>query len=174
MKKLEKLPDVEEYLEMIKDKTGGLFRLAIKLLLLYSDVKENDQLISLANLMGILYQVRDDYLNLVDAKYSAMKGTTCEDLIEGKLSLPILHCLRTTKDSPVHKILYDYDSSSDRVSQNSLIYLSLSFMKNESKSLEYTLNLIKVLEKKLRHLILKYPELENSALLKIVERLCDL
>ena len=47
-------------------------------------------------------------------------------------------------------------------------------MKNESKSLEYTLNLIKVLEKKLRHLILKYPELENSALLKIVERLCDL
>lgn len=174
LKKLEKLPDVEEYLEMIKDKTGGLFRLAIKLLLLYSDVKENDQLVSLANLMGILYQVRDDYLNLVDAKYSAMKGTTCEDLIEGKLSLPILHCLRTTKDSPVHKILYDYDSSSDRVSQNSLIYLSLSFMKNESKSLEYTLNLIKVLEKKLRQLILTYPELENSALLKIVERLCDL
>ena len=79
---------MEEYLEMIKDKTGGLFRLAIKLLLLYSDVKENDQLISLANLMGILYQVRDDYLNLVDAKYSAMKGTTCEDLIEESY-----HCL---------------------------------------------------------------------------------
>ncbi|EMG46440.1 hypothetical protein G210_3309 [Candida maltosa Xu316] len=66
---LDGLPEIDDYLAMVKDKTGGLFRLAIKILSLYSDrrdEKDNGELISIANLLGVIYQIRDDYLNLVD------------------------------------------------------------------------------------------------------------
>lgn len=174
LKKLEKLPEIEDYLGMVKDKTGSLFRLAIKLLLLHAGVGDNDELVAIANLLGIIYQVRDDYLNLVDIKYSAMKGVTCEDLIDGKLSLPILHCLRTTKNSPVHEILYNHHTSSERTKQTVLIDQCLKFMKTNSRSLQYTLDLIKNFESKIKTMLEKYPNLENSALMKIIDRLCDL
>lgn len=174
LSKLDKLPEIEDYLEMVKDKTGSLFRLAIKLLLLHSGRNEDPDLVAIANLLGIIYQVRDDYLNLVDIKYSIMKGSTCEDLIEGKLSLPILHCLRTTKHSPVHRILYDYHSSSERTEQSGLINECLEFMKNDSLSLQFTLDLIKSLHAKMKIMLTKYPKLEESALMKIIDRLCKL
>jgi geranylgeranyl diphosphate synthase type 3 len=174
LKDLEHLPEIEDYLGMVKDKTGSLFRLAIKLLLLHSDVGEDNGLVAIANLLGIIYQIRDDYLNLVDIKYSAMKGVTCEDLIEGKLSLPILHCLRTTTNSPVHEILYNYNTSAERAKQNALIEECLTYMKNKSRSLQYTLDLIKTLERKIKAMMTKYPNLENSGLIKIIDRLCDL
>ena len=40
----------------------------------------------------MLFQIRDDYLNLSD-DYSTNKGF-CEDLTEGKFSYPIIHAIR--------------------------------------------------------------------------------
>ena len=44
--------------------------------------------------MGIIFQIRDDYLNLWSAVYSDNKGL-CEDLTEGKFSFPIIHSIRS-------------------------------------------------------------------------------
>lgn len=173
--KLDELPTIDDYLQMVKDKTGGLFRLSIKLLGLFSPTHGGGiDLVPVANLLGIIYQVRDDYLNLIDEKYSAMKGIAGEDLIEGKLSLPILHCLRTTQDSPVHKILYDFTTAEERTNQQELIEQCIRYMQLESGSLKYTYNLIKELEIKVKALIEdNSTEGKQSLLIRIIDHLCD-
>lgn len=50
--------------------------------------------VPLVNVIGIIYQIRDDYLNLSSTEYSANKGL-CEDLTEGKFSFPIIHSIRS-------------------------------------------------------------------------------
>ncbi|RLV89964.1 Geranylgeranyl pyrophosphate synthase [Spathaspora sp. JA1] len=173
--KIETLPEIEDYLYMIKDKTAGLFRLSIKLLGLYSTEQVNFDLIPIANLLGIIYQIRDDYLNLIDDKYSAMKGIAGEDLIEGKLSLPILHCLRNTTNSPVYKLLYEYPTSEARKNQPELIEQSIRYMTVESKSLQFTLELIHDLETKVKQLLLLHtPQAQDSLLFQIINHLCDI
>lgn len=103
------LPSVGEYLLMVMNKTGGLFRLAVKLMALFADDSiDVAKLVPFANLLGIIYQIRDDYMNLVDDRYHRMKGVACEDLIEGKLSLPILFALKEAPHhSPIHCFLFD-------------------------------------------------------------------
>ena len=47
----------------------------------------------LVNTIGLLFQIRDDYLNLSSTEYTSNKGL-CEDLTEGKFSFPIIHSIR--------------------------------------------------------------------------------
>ncbi|OAX82169.1 geranylgeranyl pyrophosphate synthase [Emergomyces africanus] len=89
-------PTEEDYLEMVGNKTGGLFRLAIKLMQAESDT--GIDCVALVNLMGLIFQICDDYLNLSDSTYSKNKGF-CEDLTEGKFSFPIIHSIRSQPDN---------------------------------------------------------------------------
>ncbi|KAJ5855860.1 geranylgeranyl pyrophosphate synthase (AtmG) [Penicillium soppii] len=84
-------PTEEDYIEMISNKTGGLFRLAIKLMQLQSESSQD--YVPLAETLGILFQVRDDYQNLQSQLYSDGKGFA-EDITEGKFSYPIIHSIR--------------------------------------------------------------------------------
>ncbi|KAK7220688.1 hypothetical protein V2G26_008691 [Clonostachys chloroleuca] len=92
-------PTEDDYLEMVGNKTGGLFRLGIKLMQAESDVGMD--CVPLANLVGLIFQIRDDYMNLHSQEYSDNKGM-CEDLTEGKFSFPIIHSIRT---NPVNRQL---------------------------------------------------------------------
>ncbi|KAK6460198.1 isoprenoid synthase domain-containing protein [Scheffersomyces coipomensis] len=173
---LNQLPSIEDYLQMIKDKTGGIFRLSIRLLKLFSPSSIKADLIPIANLLGIIYQIRDDYLNLTDPKYSHMKGLSGEDLIEGKLSLPILHCLINNKNSPVQKLLTTTNSAEERKLKVEEINDCIQYMQLESKSLEYTRNLIKIYEVKVKQLISESVDvsssLSSSLLFQIIDGLC--
>ncbi|KAJ3088038.1 Geranylgeranyl pyrophosphate synthase [Quaeritorhiza haematococci] len=66
-------PSEEEYLEMVGNKTGGLLRLAVKLMQISSPTQQEDY-IPLVNLLGIHFQIRDDYINLNSNEYSKNKG----------------------------------------------------------------------------------------------------
>lgn len=85
-------PSEEDYLEMVGNKTGGLFRLAIKFMQAESLTNGTDY-IPLVSVIGLLFQIRDDYLNLHSETYTSNKGL-CEDLTEGKFSFPIIHAIR--------------------------------------------------------------------------------
>ncbi|KAL2819032.1 isoprenoid synthase domain-containing protein [Aspergillus cavernicola] len=89
-------PSEEEYLEMVANKTGGLFRLAIKLIQLESEVDED--CVPLVDLLGIIFQIRDDYENLQSEQYAKNKGFA-EDITEGKFSYPIVHSIRSSPGS---------------------------------------------------------------------------
>ena len=47
----------------------------------------------LVDLIGVLFQIRDDYMNLQADEYATNKGFA-EDLTEGKFSFPIVHGVR--------------------------------------------------------------------------------
>ncbi|KAI8633912.1 terpenoid synthase [Xylariaceae sp. FL1651] len=84
-------PTEEDYLEMVGNKTGGLFRLAIKLM--QGESKTLIDCVPLVNLLGIIFQIQDDYRNLSSPEYGQNKGL-CEDLTEGKFSFLIIHSIR--------------------------------------------------------------------------------
>lgn len=170
------LPDMDSYFKMVMNKTGGLFRLSIRLMNLCS-AGSLLHLIPLANLLGILYQVRDDYLNLVDRRYSENKGVIAEDLVEGKLSVPILHCLRRHKVSPVTHLLFDIRSTEERKMHSEILEECISYMKEKSMSLEFTRSLIQQLKSLIFHellALLPKEQIEESKLFKIINRLCDI
>ena len=88
-------PTEQEYLDMVQNKTGGLFRLAVRLMLALSPAPSSPHeayLLPLVNALGIHFQLRDDYINLTSTQYADAKGF-CEDLTEGKFSYPILIAL---------------------------------------------------------------------------------
>ncbi|KAL4786355.1 isoprenoid synthase domain-containing protein [Aspergillus varians] len=85
-------PSEDEYLEMVGNKTGGLFRLAVKLMQAESGTGKD--YVALVNVMGLVFQICDDYLNLSNTTYTQNKGL-CEDLTEGKFSFPIIHSIRS-------------------------------------------------------------------------------
>ena len=103
-------PTEEDYLEMVGNKTGGLFRLAIKLMqaeststkyvtsarhyFIYELMSGCRDCTPLVNLIGLIFQIRDDYMNLHSTDYTHNKGL-CEDLTEGKFSFPIIHSIRS-------------------------------------------------------------------------------
>ncbi|KAL2157114.1 hypothetical protein VTH06DRAFT_7029 [Thermothelomyces fergusii] len=85
-------PTEDDYLEMVGNKTGGLFRLGVKLM--QAESRRPVDCIPLVSLIGLIYQIADDYHNLVSSQYTANKGV-CEDLTEGKFSFPIIHAIRS-------------------------------------------------------------------------------
>lgn len=50
------------YQNMVIDKTGGLFRLAVGLMQAFSENKTDYTV--LLNLLGLYFQIRDDYINI--------------------------------------------------------------------------------------------------------------
>ncbi|KNC46088.1 farnesyltranstransferase [Thecamonas trahens ATCC 50062] len=86
-------PTEEEYQRAVLDKTGGLTRLSSKLLTLFAQKDEVVDLVPLANLIALHYQIRDDVLNLTDKRMQGLKGF-CDDLTEGKFSFPVIHAIR--------------------------------------------------------------------------------
>jgi len=95
-------PTEEEYRLMISRKTGGLFNLAVRLMQLFSDKEDNYT--ELTRLLGLYFQIRDDYCNLRLESYAANKSFA-EDLTEGKFSFPILHGLRAEGGERVGRVL---------------------------------------------------------------------
>ncbi|KHJ77769.1 hypothetical protein OESDEN_22611, partial [Oesophagostomum dentatum] len=99
-------PTESEYEEMVIQKTGGLFFLAVRLIELFSE--EDYDFANLLRLMALFFQIRDDYLNLVSDDMAKQKSFA-EDLTEGKFSFPIIHAIRSSpvssNDDPVLNIL---------------------------------------------------------------------
>ncbi|OQE24183.1 hypothetical protein PENFLA_c010G06962 [Penicillium flavigenum] len=88
-------PTEAEYTRMVMYKTGGLFRLAVELMQIQSTTTTD--LSRLVGLLGIIFQIRDDYMNLQSGIYAEKKGLM-EDLTEGKFSYPVIHSIRADLD----------------------------------------------------------------------------
>lgn len=84
-------PTMDHYTKMVLDKTGGLFRLAFKMLQSFST--NTIDYIPLVNDLGLFFQIQDDYMNLQSEEYAKNKDFA-EDLSEGKFSYPIIYAIR--------------------------------------------------------------------------------
>lgn len=108
-------PTESEYNQMVQKKTGGLYRLAVRLLQQYSPHK-NLKLVEVADIFGLIYQIQDDLLNLSSERYKKNKGFA-EDITEGKYSFPVIHCLESAKNAALSDISpADQPSREERIS----------------------------------------------------------
>lgn len=123
-------PTEEEYIGMVNNKTGGLFRLAIKLMMANS--KSDIDYVPLVNLIGVYFQIRDDYMNLQSTQYTENKGF-CEDLTEGKFSFPVVHSVRAdTSNRQILNVL------SKRPGTPTMKRYAVNYMHNHTDSFRYT------------------------------------
>ncbi|CAH8869279.1 unnamed protein product [Trichobilharzia szidati] len=156
-------PSESEYEAMVICKTGGLFGLGVRLMQLFSDVQTNYK--PLLDALGLFYQIRDDYANLVDMSYHNAK-TYAEDLTEGKFSYPIVCAINHNPgDNQVMNIL------SQRTTNPTLKAYCVKHML-ELGALHQTALMLASLEDKCRQLILEYGG--NPLLSNLIDKLSDL
>jgi len=101
----------------------------VRLMQVFSE--DDKDYIPLVNALSLYFQIRDDYINLVDFKYHKNKGL-CEDITEGKFSYPIIHAIHSRPgDTRLVNIL------KQRTEDVDVKKYAVSYME-ETKSLEYT------------------------------------
>ena len=138
-------PSEAEYLEMVDNKTGGLFRLAIKLMQAESTVEIDCA--PLVSTIGLLFQILDDHLNLSSTSgYTSLKGL-CEDLTEGKFSFPVIHAIRADPSNRVMYNILKQKTSDEEVKRYAVRYLE------EKGSFEYSKSVVDGLRGKAEKLI---------------------
>ncbi|XP_023934635.2 terpene synthase-like [Bicyclus anynana] len=107
-------PTEEEYKDMLMQKTGHMFSLAVRLCQQFSQYEHD--LSKLALHMGLYFQIRDDYCNLTqqealeewpgfEDKQARKDASFCEDITEGKFSLPVIHAMNSPEKGEILNIL---------------------------------------------------------------------
>ncbi|VUC29007.1 unnamed protein product [Clonostachys rosea] len=158
-----KCPSEIEYFQMASKKTGGLFRIGTRLMQAESSLCLD--MVPFVNLLGILFQIRDDYSNLKSAEYAATKGP-CEDLTEGKFSFPILHS--------IHKYPHNselYHIIRQRTTDEQTMTYTVEYLERTG-SFEYTRQMMGVLVRKAKEEIARLglePE-QTKDLARILEK----
>ena len=157
-------PSEEEYISMVNNKTGGLLRMAIRLMQALSPIPTKTDYVPLANMLGILFQIRDDYMNLASTQYCKEKGF-CEDLTEGKFSFPIIHGIlkRDLRSSRLREILL---LKTDDVR----LKVEACDIMRALGSLKYTVKVVQQLDRICRKEVQTL--CGNTSLIKILDRLC--
>ncbi|EFA75498.1 geranylgeranyl diphosphate synthase 1 [Heterostelium album PN500] len=122
-------PTEDEYKEMVGEKTGGLFRLGLRLLQTFSENKTDYS--KLVEDLGLYYQIRDDYINLVSADYQVNKSF-CEDITEGKFSFPIIKAIHSNPSDHRLLLILKQKTENIEVKQHALEYIK------KSGALKYT------------------------------------
>jgi geranylgeranyl diphosphate synthase type 3 len=147
-------PTEADYLEMVSNKTGGLFRLAVKLMQAEStrDPPFPD-CVPLVNTIGLLFQILDDYANLSSATYTAHKGLA-EDLTEGKFSFPVIHAIRSDPTNLVLINILKQKTTDEEVKR-----YAIKYMDEQTSSFAYTRKVLQTLERRALELI---GQLENA------------
>ncbi|CAD6568039.1 MAG: geranylgeranyl pyrophosphate synthetase [Cyphobasidiales sp. Tagirdzhanova-0007] len=140
-------PTEQEYIDMVSntlEETGGLFRIAIRLMEATSSQPDKGAYVPLVNLIGVLFQIADDYLNLQSDAYKQNKGF-CEDLTEGKFSFPIVHSIRA--DTTNQRLL---NVLRQRPTDDSLKSYAVFYMENNTRSFDYTRQVLGKLDQQAR------------------------
>ncbi|KAG6123341.1 hypothetical protein E4U13_007257 [Claviceps humidiphila] len=157
-------PTEDDYLEMVGNKTGGLFRLGIKLM--QAESATGIDCVPLVNLMGLIFQIRDDLMNLSSPEYSDNKGL-CEDLTEGKFSFPVIHSIRTNPNNMQLINILKQKTSDVQVKRYAVAYME------STGSFKYTRSVISILIARARKLAINMGEGTGRAdgILKILDRM---
>jgi len=160
-------PTEEEYREISIRKTGGLFNLAVKLMQLFASdegtAKGNgDRYVGLTALIGLYFQVRDDYANLKFDEYASNKSFA-EDLTEGKFNFPIIHAIRNyPSDNRVMNILRQ------RTTDVEVKKYCISLLE-DAGSFKYSLQVLEDLDSQIRSEIEKLGG--NAVLIQLMDEL---
>lgn len=87
----------DNYLQMSGLKTGALFRMSAQIAGALAGVDDTvlEELGQFACAIGIAYQIKDDVLDIEGDRFAAGKGGLGKDITEGKVTLMVIHALRS-------------------------------------------------------------------------------
>ncbi|KIM95632.1 hypothetical protein OIDMADRAFT_133633 [Oidiodendron maius Zn] len=140
-------PSTAEYMKMIDGKTGAMFKMLVHMMksMSFSQQWPVANFDRFAQLLGRLYQVRDDFQNLQDPEYTEQKGF-CEDLDEGKLSYPVV---LTCNSEPIAReiILGIFRRKGNGTQLARSVKIQILNLIQKAGSLEKTWQLVQQLEK---------------------------
>lgn len=136
-------PTEDDYLEMVGNKTGGLFRLGIKLM--QAESRSLVDCVPLVNAIGLVFQIADDYHNLFNRQYTANKGM-CEDLTEGKFSFPVIHSIRARPGNMQLLNILRQKTENEEIKRYAVAYME------STGSFDYTRRVLAVLIERARRM----------------------
>ncbi|PVU91615.1 hypothetical protein BB561_004316 [Smittium simulii] len=155
-------PTEDQYITMVSKKTGGLFRLAVRLIQASSSI--NLDVINLVDLLGVYFQIRDDLMNVKSTEYSDNKGFF-EDITEGKFSYPIIHAINNSKDKDQLLNIMRQKTRDNDVKKYA------AQLVEHAGSIDFTINTLNSYESQIRSEISKLPQ--NHQLVEILDYLCS-
>jgi geranylgeranyl pyrophosphate synthase len=144
---------IDQYLEMTRLKTGALVRMSERMsCVLTGKEKLEKDIIQFAEIAGIAFQIKDDCLEFTSNEKIFGK-TYGNDIMEGKISLPIIFALQNSSQKEKEKLL---NILTKHTHNKELLKEAMDLVKKSGaveKSLEYADELIesawKKIEKKL-------------------------
>lgn len=120
----------------------------------------------MVNLIGIIFQIRDDYQNLSSPEYLHNKGL-CEDLTEGKFSFPIIHSIRARPENMQLLNILRQKTDNEQVKKYAVAYME------GTGTFDYCRQVLNTLMQRARRLV---EELDNDAndgraIMKILDKM---
>jgi len=99
-------PTMEEYLEMIRKKTGALLEASIEIGAVMADCNEEEMkaLKEYAKRIGLTFQIQDDVLDLIGDKKKIGKPVG-SDIREDKKTIIVIHALKTLDEDKKKRLL---------------------------------------------------------------------
>lgn len=96
----------DEYLDMIYQKTSALIAAATKggAIVGGGNPQEIEALFEYGGLIGLAFQIQDDYLDAVSDE-SLIGKPVGSDIVEGKMTLMVVHTLEVAEDSDKEKLI---------------------------------------------------------------------
>ena len=151
--------DEESYFSMIQRKTASLFMGCVRIGAEALDVAptEFEPLEKYARLLGLAFQIRDDIFDYFPSEETGKPSGN--DLIEGKVTLPLIHALQVAPEEEVRKMkaLLEGDEvlSADDVA-------TLQDFARRHGGIEYAVEVMRRLQKEGETLMAAYPPSESK------------
>ena len=152
----------EVYFDVIRKKTAALFAACTKAAAFSVGVGEGEAELArlLGEYIGICFQIKDDIFDYFDNK--EIGKPTGNDMLEGKLTLPALYVLNTTKNEEAQEIAIKVKEGTATLDE--IAYL-ISFIK-ENGGIEYAVQTMNGYKQKAFNLLASLPDSDVCAALR--------
>ena len=102
----------DDYKTIVSLKTGVLTRLIAKnqLGVVGADKQLHHEILTFSNKMNVIFQIRDDIVNLLPGKTADSKGIVGEDLSEGKITLMLIETMRKANEKDKEEFIHIVES----------------------------------------------------------------
>ena len=144
----------EVYFDVIRKKTAALFAACAEAAALSVEVGEEEVAFArlLGEYIGICFQIKDDIFDYFDSK--KIGKPTGNDMLEGKLTLPVLYALNTTKDEWAEQTALKVKEGTATPHENVCLFSE----EQENGGIEYACRIIEQYKKKAFDLLASLPE----------------
>lgn len=146
--------DEESYFSMIRKKTASLFMNCVRMGAEAVDAPEEEirPLVDYAELLGLCFQIKDDIFDYFPSE--EIGKPTGNDLLEGKVTLPLLHALQV---APAEKA----DEMKALICRGDLTAREIEYLQEFARNyggIDYAFEVMRSMQRKGEEILSRYPD----------------